>query len=417
MVSEVASGVLAQTDKSAKRHLMSVSEARATMLAALRTLPEKEAPLDQSLGRVLVRPVRASRDQPPFAVSAMDGYAVRAADTPATLVLAGESAAGRGFAGTLVSGQAVRISTGAPLPDGADTIAIQEDVQRDGDRVSVPALKINLHIRPRGGDFENGAVLLDAGRRLDGVALALAAAAGAASLTVRPRPRIAILCSGDELVAPGQAPGPFQIFDSATHGVAALAEGWGGVARRLAIAHDNAAAIALAAEQGLREHDLLVVIGGASVGDHDHAKPALRTLGLEMLVDKVALRPGKPTWFGTTPLGPVLGLPGNPASALVCAHLFLKPLMERMLEQAGGVAFRAAHLAQALPANGAREHYLRARLDSDGEGRLTVQAFEQQDSSLLSVFVAANALIRLAPGAAALEAGALVDVFPLDMGC
>jgi molybdopterin molybdotransferase len=249
------------------------------------------------------------------------------------------------------------------------------------------------------------------------VALALAAAAGAGSLVVRPRPRIAILCSGDELVAPGQTPGAFQIFDSATYGVAAQAEGWGGVAQRLAIAHDDAAAIALAAEQGLREHDLLVVIGGASVGDHDHAKPALRRLGLEMLVDKVALRPGKPTWFGTTSLGPVLGLPGNPASALVCAHLFLKPLMERMLGQAGGVTFRAARLAQALPANGAREHYLRARLDSDGEGKLTVQAFEQQDSSLLSVFAAANALIRLPPGGTALETGALVEVLPLDAGC
>jgi molybdopterin molybdotransferase len=417
MMSDATGKNVAQTDKAAKRSLMSAEDARRTMLAVMRTLPEKRVLLDQALGRFLAQPVRASRDQPPFAVSAMDGYAVRAADTPGRLALAGESAAGRGFAGTVASGQAVRISTGAPLPDGADTIAIQEDVQRDGDMVSVPLSQFNRHIRSRGGDFEAGAMLLDAGRRLDGVTLALAAAAGIASLTVRVRPRIAILCSGDELAAPGEMPGPFQVFDSATHGVAALAEGWGGVARRLAIARDNAAAIALAAEQGLREHDLLVVIGGASVGDHDHAKPALRTLGLEMLVDKVALRPGKPTWFGTTPLGPVLGLPGNPASALVCAHLFLKPLMERMLGQAGGLAFRAAHLTQALPANGAREHYLRARLDSDGGGRLTVQAFEQQDSSLLSVFAAANSLVRLTPGTAALDAGALVDVLPLDAGC
>jgi molybdopterin molybdotransferase len=187
------------------------------------------------------------------------------------------------------------------------------------------------------------------------------------------------------------------------------------VAQRLSIARDDAATIAAAAEQGLRDHDLLVVIGGASVGDHDHAKPALLRLGLQMRVDQIALRPGKPTWFGTTFLGPVLGLPGNPASALVCAELFIRPIIGAMLGQPVQPVFRRARLLEPLPANGPREHYLRARLESDEEGRLAVRAFERQDSSLLSVFAAANAFIRLAPRGNALEAGALVDVLPLDL--
>jgi molybdopterin molybdotransferase len=381
---------------------------------ASRRLADEAVPLAQARGRILAQPVVALRDQPPFAVSAMDGYAVRAADTPGALQLVGESAAGRGFVGTLAAGQTVRISTGAPVPDGADAVAIQEDVTRDGDAITAPPTQFDLNVRPRAGDFARGAVLLEAGRRLDGVSLSLAAAAGDAGLRVKRRPRIAILSSGDELVAPGETPGPFQIFESGTIGVGALIEQWGGIAERLAIARDDQAAIAEAAERGLREHDLLVVIGGASVGDHDHAKPALRKLGLETLVDKIAVRPGKPTWFGVTPLGPVLGLPGNPASALVCAQLFLWPLMQRMAGRSGEVRFQAARLAQALPANGNREHYLRARLAPDAEGRLVAHAHEDQDSSLLSVFAAANALIRLLPGAPAQAPGALVQVLPLE---
>jgi molybdopterin molybdotransferase len=396
---------------------MGVAEARAAMLAAVTPLPAEDIAIAQALGRVLAAPVLATRDQPPFHASAMDGYAVRAADTPGTLVVVGESAAGHGFAGTLGAGQAIRISTGAPVPDGADTVVIQEDVQRGGDVVTVSAANADMNIRPRGGDFRAGMPLLEAGRRVDGVALALAAAAGMACLPVRARPRVAILSSGDELAEPGEAPGPFQIFNSGTRGVAGLVERWGGAAQRLAIARDNTAAIANAAEQGLRDHDLLVVIGGASVGDHDHAKPALLRLGLKMGVDKIALRPGKPTWFGITPLGPVLGLPGNPASALVCAELFVRPIIAAMLGRAAAPIFRRARLAEPLPANGPREHYLRAHLDSDDQGRLVVRAFEQQDSSLLSVFAAANALIRLDARAAALAAGALVDVLPLDTAC
>lgn len=408
---------VSQDAKPAKRGLMNVPQARAAMLACVRGLRAESVAVDAALGRILAEPVFAARDQPPFDASAMDGYAMRAADGPGTLTVVGESSAGRGFTGVLAAGQAVRISTGAPVPAGADTVVIQEDVQRDGDTVNVPAMKADKNIRPRGGDFRAGAALLQAGRRLDGVALSLAAAAGRAELPVRARPRIAILSSGDELCEPGEQPGPFQIFNSGTRGVAALVQGWGGVAQRLAIARDDEATIARAAEAGLCEHDLLVVIGGASVGDHDHAKPALARLGLEMRVDKVSLRPGKPSWFGVTSLGPVLGLPGNPASALVCAELFLKPLIAAMLGLPAEPGFRRAQLLEPLPANGPREHYLRARLESDDQGRLQVRAFERQDSSLLSVFAAANALVRLPPDAAALDAGALVDVLPLDGGC
>ena len=212
-------------------HVRSVDEAREIVRAQMTVLQMQSVPLDAALGRVLAAPVLALRDQPPFHASAMDGYAVRAADTPGDLAVIGESAAGRGFAGRCDKGMAVRISTGAAMPDGADAIVIQEDARRDGDRITVPRAAPKSWVRLRGGDFKAGAALLSAGRRLDGVALALAAASGAASLPVAAMPRIAILCSGDELAAPGTTPGPHQIFDSATHGVAALVRSWGGVAQ------------------------------------------------------------------------------------------------------------------------------------------------------------------------------------------
>lgn len=401
---------------SERKPLMDVEQARAAMLAAVKPLAAERVTLDAALGRVLADSVIAGRDQPPFAVSAMDGYALRSSDTPGTLQIAGESAAGHGFEGRCEAGTAIRISTGAAMPDRADTVVIQEDVRRDGDKVTVPAAKPSKNIRPRGGDFLAGTILLHAGRRLDGIAVSLAAATGAADLAVVRAPRVAILSSGDELAAPGTVPGPWQIFDSATFGIAGLVRSWGGVAQRLEVAKDDPAAIARAAAQGLRDHDLLVVIGGASVGDHDHARPALMRLGLELAVEKIAVRPGKPTWFGRTPQGLVLGLPGNPASALACATLFLRPLLESMLgrDPLTCVITRKAKLAHMLPAIGAREHYLRAGLACDNEGRLTVRAFEDQDSSLISIFAAANALIKLPADMSALEAGALVDVLSLE---
>jgi molybdopterin molybdotransferase len=346
----------------------------------------------------------------------MDGYALRAADAPGRLTLIGESAAGRGFSGSCGLGNTVRISTGAALPDGADAVVMQEDVTRDGDVVRVPKVAAGENVRPQGMDFAAGAMLLEAGRKLDGVAVALAAAAGHAHLPVSRQPRVAILTGGDELTESGAIPGPFQIFDSATWGLAALTQSWGGIPRRLALEKDDLAAMARAAQQALAQSDLLVVIGGASVGDHDHARPALASLGLELAVDKIALRPGKPTWFGLVGRQPVLGLPGNPASALVCAHLFLRPILDRLQGRDPVVTLQKARLLHDLPANGPREHYLRSDLSSDDKGQALIRAWEQQDSSLLSVFAAANALIRLPANAPAMAEGALMDVLPLERG-
>ena len=392
---------------------LSVEQARVAMLAAAVSLESETVSLGAALHRVLAAPVLSTRDQPPFAVSAMDGYALRAADTPGALTVIGESAAGRGFDGGVGPGEAVRISTGAAVPQGADTVVMQEDVRRDGARIDVPAVKVNANIRPQGGDFKAGVELLGRGRRLDGVALSLAAAAGYGALPVIQKPRIAILSSGDELVPPGSQPGRWQIFESGTFGVSGLVTEWGGVAHKLAIAQDDVDGITRAADEGLFSSDLLVVIGGASVGDHDHARTALMQLGLKPLVEKVAVRPGKPTWFGVTSIGPVLGLPGNPASALVCAHLFLRPLIEKMLGRDPSVSFAKARLSRALPTNGPREHYLRALVESDANGQAMVRSFEDQDSSLHSVFAAANALIRLAPNASGSPEGALVEVLAL----
>ena len=406
---------VSQAADPAKR-LMRVAEARAAMLTAVAKLKNEALPLEEALGRVLAQSVVASRDQPPFAVSAMDGYAVRHADTPGVLTMIGESAAGRGFGGRCEPGTAVRISTGAAIPEGADAVVMQEEVRREGDRVEVSAAQPNNNIRARGLDFVSGEVLLRAGRPLDGVALSLAAAAGLAKVDVTAKPRVAILSSGDELAPPGTTPGPWQIFDSATYGLAALARSWGAEPERLAVEKDDVGAIARAAEDGLGGSDILVLVGGASVGDHDLARPALMKLGLELLVGKVAVRPGKPTWFGRSSAGLVLGLPGNPASALVCARLFLKPILDKMLgrDSTESHEFQRARLAKALPENGPREHYLRARVEIDDQGCLTARAFEDQDSSRISIFAAANALIRLPADAPAQAQGALVDVLMLD---
>jgi molybdopterin molybdotransferase len=385
------------------------------MLALVRPLEDEVVTLPGALGRILADAVVAMRDQPPFDASAMDGYAMRSSDTPGRLQLGGEASAGHGFEGRVEAGMAIRISTGAAIPEGADTVVMQEDVRRQGEHVTVPAAIAGSNIRPRGGDFAAGTVLLPKGRMLDGVALSMVASSGAGKVRVMRAPRIAILSSGDELAAPGSEPGPFQIFDSVTFGLAGLVQSWGGVPNRLDVEKDDVEAIAAAAQRGLKDSDLLVVLGGASVGDHDHARAALLKLGLDLAVGKIAIRPGKPTWFGDTRHGLVLGLPGNPASALACATLFLRPLLEAMLgrDPQACIAMRKARLMDALPANGPREHYLRARLEVDSHGQQVVQPFADQDSSLVSVFTASNALVRLPPGAPASEAGALVDVLPL----
>jgi len=393
--------------------LLAVEDARTRMLARTGSLSVETVPLARALGRVLAADIVATRDQPPFAASAMDGWALRAADTPGRLAIVGESAAGRAFAGQVGPGEAVRIFTGAPLPAGADAMVIQEEAVRDGAFVSVPATTAQHFIRPAGLDFRAGETLLRAGTRLDAWRLALAAAAGRGEVATWRRPRVAVLATGEEIVAPGGAVRPDQIYDSGSTALAALIASWGGEPNALAAAGDDEAAIAQAV--GAAGGDLIVTIGGASVGDHDLVKPALARLGLQLEVESVAMRPGKPTWFGVLGDGrPVLGLPGNPASAMVCAELFLRPLLLALQGADPAWPLIGARTTRTIAASGAREAWLRARLDCRPSGELAVTPFEDQDSSLVHVFAAADSLIRRPAGAPAAEAGEVVETLPLQ---
>jgi len=392
--------------------LLTVDDARARMLAEAPTLPPESVAIQDSIGRVLAQDVAAVRDQPPFAASAMDGWAVRAADTPGALRIAGESAAGRGFEGVMQAGETVRIFTGAALPEGADAIVIQEDASRAGDTVTVPAVEARHYVRPAGGDFQAGAALLSRGQRIDPWRLSLAAAAGRAELSVTRRPEVALFSTGEEIVEAPAAPGPFQIYDSGSRALAALITAWGGDVRRARPVKDELDATIEALRQA--EGDLVVTIGGASVGDHDLVRTAAEALGLEMKVASVAVRPGKPTFFGVLADGRrLLGLPGNPASAMVCAELFLKPILAAYAGADPAVAMMGAKLAQPLPANGPREHWMRAKLGFEG-GTVTAQPFRDQDSSLVSVFSAADALLKRPAGAPAADTGEVVEVLPLS---
>jgi molybdopterin molybdotransferase len=390
-------------------------DARALMLAEAVRTPTEPVILGDALGRTLAEPVAAIRDQPPFDGSAMDGWAVRASDAVegARLQAVGESAAGHGFGGEIQAGQAVRIFTGAPMARGADTVVIQENTRREGEAVVIAqAPAPGANIRRAGGDFLAGAVLLRPGVRLDPWRLSLAAAAGRAELTVAARPRVAILSTGEELVSPGGSPGPHQIFNSGGPALAALVTGWGGAPVLLTPAGDDVDEIAAAVHD--EDCDLIVTVGGASVGDHDLVKPALSRLGLSLVFESLKMRPGKPTWFGTLEDGRrVLGLPGNPASALACAELFLRPLLAAMQGADSSLPLTSARLAESLPANGPREHWMRARL-SNVDGVVAVTPFSDQDSSLVTVFAQADALLRRLPNAAAAAAGDAMSVLPLD---
>ncbi len=393
--------------------LMAVQAARAVMLGAVGALAPERVELPESLGRVLAEDVLAIRPQPPFAASSMDGWALRSADGAGARRVIGESAAGRGFDGEVRPGEAVRIFTGAPMPSGADAVVIQEDARRDGDLVSVSAAPPGAFVRPAGQDFAAQARLLTAGLRLDPWRLALAAAAGRAQLEVARRPRVTIISTGDELAAPGFVPGAGQIFDSAGPAIAALATLWGAAPVVWLRAQDNVEAITRAAADA--GGDLLITVGGASVGDHDLVKPALGDLGLRMRVESIAIRPGKPTWFGALADGRVvLGLPGNPASAMVCAELFLRPLLLAL--QGADPAPRPAwaRLAAPLMANGDREHWMRAQLRYDDLGDTIAHPFGDQDSSLVTVFAEADALLRRPAHALAATPGERVEIVRLD---
>ena len=373
--------------------------------------------LGAALGRVLATDVFAMRDQPPFRSSAMDGYAVHKADlTRETLSVIGESAAGARFNDAVGEGQAVRIFTGAPVPDDCDAVVIQENAEKidGGIRLLPDAVTAKSdNIRVQGGDFRKSDPLLSRGDRLDPWRLSLAAAAGRAELEVAKRPRIAVLCTGDELVLPGRTPGLDQIFESGSLALMALIAQWGGAAAYLGVEGDGEAAITEAVRHA--EVDLIVTVGGASVGDYDLVKPTLGALGLTLEFETLTLRPGKPTAFGKLADGrKVLSLPGNPASAFVVAQLLLKPWIEASLGMADQSPFIKAVLAVGVGPAGPRETYMRARLETSDDGRQMATPFRDQDSSLVSVFARANALLRLPANTDAQEVGAVVEVIRLD---
>ena len=400
----------------ADQPLLSVEAARERMLSAVRPLGSESVPLHAALRRTLAESLLATRSQPPFRSSAMDGYAVRSADLPLKrLRVAGEAAAGRAYPGSLESGQAVRIFTGAPVPVGADAVIPQERVRREGHDVIIDeAANPGRNIRDLAVDFAVGRPLVRGGTPLGAGHIALAAATGVAALDVRRAPRIALLATGSEIAAPGTAAGPDQIYDSVTFGLAAMIDGWGGIAERHAATPDDAAAVSRALGRAIGAADLAVMVGGASVGDYDIVKQALAARGLDISVPAIAVRPGKPTWFGTVAGLPILGLPGNPAAAFVCASLFLRPLIHAFLAQQAAAARARAVLDGHVDKNGENEAYLRAWVEVGGDARLSVRPFENQDTSLVSIFAAANALLCRPPRAEPALHGELVDVLLLD---
>ncbi|MGH6736310.1 MAG: molybdopterin molybdotransferase MoeA [Methyloceanibacter sp.] len=396
--------------------MLSVDEALARVLKGLAPLGTERVLIGQAHGRVLAEDLAARLTQPPFDASAMDGYAVRAADVaalPATLKVVGESAAGAGFRGRLERGEAVRIFTGAPVPDGADTIVIQEDAEAAGNGVVVKHAVPGQHIRPRGQDFKEGEVLLRAGTRLNPRALMLAASMNHAELTVRRKPKVAILATGDEVASPGTVLGADQIVSSVPYGLAALIEAQGGEVVLLGIAKDDPESIVTLARTG-GGADILVTIGGASVGEHDLVVETLRGEGLDLAFAKVAMRPGKPTFFGRLGEQRLLGVPGNPVSALVCGYVFLVPMLHALLGlTVDDRPLPLAVLGEDLEANGPRQHYMRATSSWREDGERVVRALPSQDSSLVAAFAEADCLIVRPPHAPPAPKGARVKIIPL----
>jgi molybdopterin molybdotransferase len=379
-----------------------------------RAMGRETISLTAAEGRRLAEPVIAQVSQPPADVSSMDGYAVRFADMAmnAELRVIGESRAGAPWSGKVGAHQAVRIFTGAIMPQGADHVLIQEDCIRENDEIEVMhAQKHPENIRRTGLDFARGATLVPAGFVMNEGAISLAAAGNVAKVVVAKTPRVGVLACGDELVAPGGDLAVGQIVNSIQPALLALISRWGAIPVDLGLARDT--------EEDVRKRiaspcDLIVSIGGASVGDYDVVRTAFAAEGFAPVFEKIAIKPGKPTWFSATPSTLVLGLPGNPAAAMVTAQLFLRPLIDALTNAPPSPKWaQRAHTVSALPKAGNREEYLRAILTIDAEGRATVQAAENQDSSLLSPFLSANALIRRPPNTAAAAAGDLVDIVTL----
>ena len=400
--------------------MISVEEATARILAAFAPLPAETVSIAGALGRVLAEDVVARVTQPPADVSAMDGYAVRAADVatvPVTLRQIGMAPAGGAFGGTVGAGECVRIFTGGPVPHGADAIVIQEDTEAAGERITIKeSAARGRYVRPAGLDFRAGDAGLKAGRAIGVRDVALAAAMNHPWVRVHRKPRIAILATGDEVVMPGEPIGPNQIVSSNGLALAALVAACGGEPIQLGVAPDRADALQ-SLTAGARNADLLVTSGGVSVGEHDLVRSALQAKGLALDFWQIAMRPGKPLMFGRIEGTPVLGLPGNPVSSLVCATLFLRPALAKMLGTRDAASQTSkAILGRDLGANDRRQDYLRATLATDASGRTVASPFERQDSSMLATLAKADCLIIRAPNAPAARAGDPVEIIPLMDG-
>jgi len=396
--------------------MISLDEALSLIRNRIEPLASEAITIGEARGRWLAAPVIATRTQPPFDASAMDGYAVRAADLSGMMVslkLAGESAAGHSSERKLGPGEAFRISTGAPMPAGADQVVIQENCTRKAASIHTSEASLpGKHIRRAGLDFKIGDKLLEPVRRLSASAISLAASSGQVALAVSRQPIVGILSTGDELVEIGEPARPDQIINSLAPGLTALVREWGGQPHYLGIAKDDPADVRdkLAA---IGELDLLVTIGGASVGDHDHLRRVFAEQGGDLIFEKIAIKPGKPTWFGTLGKTHVIGLPGNPVSAHVMAQLCLKPAMDRLLGVHAPATFCEATLGVELPANGERENMIRARHDpSTG----LIAPLVKQDSSALSALMLSNALIRRPANAGPAASGETVEFLPLGSG-
>ena len=388
--------------------MITVEDALSHLFALAKPLGTERIGLAQAAGRVLAEDAIAKRDQPPFAASAMDGYAVKGpVNGGEVYTVIGEAAAGSAFSGKVCPNQAIRIFTGAPVPEGADTVIIQEDITRDDNQIKVTGNHHGDNIRPAGGDFKSGQTI-KAPRRLTASNVALLAAMNIPQVTVTRKPEVAVISTGNELVMPGDTPGPDQIIASNTFGLKALLDAHGASTRILPIARDTESSLrqVFALAEGA---DLVVTIGGASVGDHDLVGKVAADLGMEQSFYKIAMRPGKPLMAGRMGQSMMVGLPGNPVSAMVCGHVFLLPVINAMLGlPAQRRPLHTAKLATKVDANGPREHYMRARVEN---GLLT--AFERQDSALLTVLAEANALLKRPINDGEQDVGATVEYLPL----
>lgn len=394
-------------------NLLPVSEALSRLIDAAKPVSATEmVGLDEATGRVLGANLHAKLTQPPFDASAMDGYALSASDAPnigSELVVVGQASAGHAFSGALGEGEAVRIFTGAPVPANADAILIQEDAEKlEGNRIRTQfEVKPGRHIRPKGQDFAEGECVLAAGTQLDYTHVTVAAAMNHPQVPVFCRPRVAVLATGDELVPPGTVLQASQIIASNTFGIASLAREAGADVLDLGIIPDDQAQIEAAIRRAVdAEVDVLVTLGGASVGDHDLVQTSLKAQGMTLDFWRIAMRPGKPLMVGSLGKTHVLGLPGNPVASLVCGTLFLEPLLCKLSHRRAPKRLSQARSAKALAANDHRQDYLRAKLYADSAGNLMAEPFEKQDSSMMKIFAHSDCLIVRPPHAPPLPEGA-----------